>query len=393
MQDNVNAFIEVFNLAGNPNGPLSGRTFGAKDLFDIAGYQTGCGNPHWTATHPVAQTTAPAVQLLLDSGASLVGKTHTDELAYSLMGVNAHYGTPTNTLAPNRLPGGSSSGSVAATAAGLVDIGLGTDTGGSVRLPASFCGVYGIRTTHGRLSLRGTMPLAPSFDTVGWFGRDPQTLASAGAAYGIGILDFSDDRPGKLRLILATDAFALASPKTNQALTPGLERLQEILGSTKTAALADEGLSAWRETFQVCQAAEIWQTHGEWVSKVQPRFGPGVKQRFDRAASVTWDMAHKATRARDQQSSKLADLLGDDGLLVLPTSPGPAPLRNADEQSLDRFRQAALELLSPAGLAGLPQISIPVGMVAGAPVGLSLIAPAERDEWLLGLANAVFGHD
>ncbi|MEL6997434.1 MAG: amidase family protein, partial [Pseudomonadota bacterium] len=145
MDDTANAFIEIFELEGAADGPLAGLTFCAKDIYDVAGHQTGCGSPDWAASHPIATSHAAPVAALLEAGARLVGKTHTDEIAYSLMGVNAHYGTPINTAAPDRIPGGSSSGSVAAVAAGLVDIGLGSDTGGSVRVPASFCGVFGLR--------------------------------------------------------------------------------------------------------------------------------------------------------------------------------------------------------------------------------------------------------
>jgi amidase len=252
MQDTVNAFVSVFTIAGAADGPLAGLTFGAKDIYDIAGHVTGCGSPDWVRTHNAAETTAPAVQALLDAGATLVGKTHTDEIAYSLMGVNAHYGTPINTKAPDRVPGGSSSGSVAATAAGLIDIGLGSDTGGSVRMPASFCGVYGIRTTHGRIDLAGVMPLAPSFDTAGWFARDAKTLARTGMAYGI-------DTPAEAsaRLIIAQDAMVLASTETRVALTPALTALQEIFGAAAYENIADAPLADWREVFRVCQAAEV----------------------------------------------------------------------------------------------------------------------------------------
>ena len=184
LTDTADAFVSTFTVAGAGDGPLSGLTFAAKDIYDVAGHVTGCGNPDWARTHPPAEAHAPAVATLLAAGATLVGKTHTDELAYSLMGANAHYGTPKNTADPRRVPGGSSSGSVAAVAAGLVDIGLGSDTGGSVRLPASFCGVYGLRTTHGLLPLDTAMPLAPSFDTVGWYSSDLGTMTRIAASAG-----------------------------------------------------------------------------------------------------------------------------------------------------------------------------------------------------------------
>ena len=148
-------------VAGSLRGALHGLTFVAKDLYDVAGHRTGAGSPAWLEAHDAATRTAPAISALLAAGADLVAKSHTDELAWSLLGQNAHYGTPTNPRSVDRVPGGSSSGSVVATAAGLVDFALGSDTGGSVRVPASNCGVYGIRTTHGAISLAGAVPSCP----------------------------------------------------------------------------------------------------------------------------------------------------------------------------------------------------------------------------------------
>jgi amidase len=169
MHDPLNAFCRHTHveLAGSGSGRLTGLTFAAKDVFDIAGHRTGNGNPVWLETHPPAERTASAVQRLLDAGARMVGKTHTDDMAYSLNGENVHYGTPVNPVAPGRIPGGSSSGSAAAVAGGLVDFALGTDCGGSVRLLASYCGLYGLRPTHGLAPADGVVPLASSFDAVG----------------------------------------------------------------------------------------------------------------------------------------------------------------------------------------------------------------------------------
>ena len=179
LSDPLNAFCahSTARLQGAPGRPLSGLAFAAKDLFDIAGHVTGAGNPDWLALHSPASRTAPVVQALVDAGADMVGKTHTDELSRGILGENAHYGTPTNPNAPGRVPGGSSSGSAAAVAGGLVEFAIGTDTGGSVRIPASFCGIFGIRPSHGRLSLAGVVGQAPSFDTVGWFAREVSSPA------------------------------------------------------------------------------------------------------------------------------------------------------------------------------------------------------------------------
>lgn len=381
MQDTVNAFVDIFTIPGADNGPLSGLTFGAKDLYDIQGHMTGCGSPDWVNTHDVATITAPAVQVLLDAGATLVGKTHTDEIAYSLMGVNAHYGTPINSAAPARVPGGSSSGSVAATAAGLVDFGLGSDTGGSVRMPASFCGVYGIRTTHGLIDLSNVMPLGASFDTCGWFARDAATFAKVGAAYGIEAQNANLPK----RLLIADDAMALADPETQSVLSSGIGDLSSKFETVEHVEMAEGAFADWREVFRICQAADVWKAHGEWVTATQPNFGPGVKERFEMAASISDEMLIPAQEQRAQITARLESLLRDDAVIALPSSPGPAPRRDADEAGLDRFRMAALELLCPAGLAGLPQISMPTGTVDGGPVGLSLIGGRHRDDALLGI--------
>lgn len=381
----VNAFISRFTIAGAADGPLAGLTFGAKDLYDIAGHVTGCGNPDWARTHPAAALTAPAVHVLLEAGATLAGKTHTDELAYSLMGVNAHYGTPLNSAAPDRVPGGSSSGSAAATAGREIDFGLGSDTGGSVRLPASFCGIYGIRTTHGLVSLDGAMPLAPSYDSAGWFARDGATFARVGGAYGIAV---PEELP-PLRPMIATDAMALASPETRTAIAPLVARLQDRLGVTADTRLSETSLAEWREAFRICQAAEIWQTHGEWIRATNPSFGPGVKERFEMAASISPEMLEPAKTLRAAIGSRLRELLGEDGILILPTAPGPAPRRDADEAGLNAYRNAALEMLCAAGHAGLPQVNLPAGSVDGGPVGLSIIANAGQDGLLLAIARDV----
>lgn len=383
MKDTANAFISQFTIEGASNGPLVGKTFAVKDLYDIEGRITGCGSPDWAATHTLALSTAPAVQALLDSGATLLGKTHTDEIAYSLMGVNAHYGTPVNTAAPDRIPGGSSSGSVAAVAAGLVDIGLGSDTGGSVRTPASFCGVYGIRTTHGRIDLSNVMALAPSFDTAGWFTRDAETLATAGKAFAIE----TPATPEKPRLLIAADAMARTSADGVASYASTLDKLQDLYGAAETINICPVDLKEWCDVFKVCQAAEIWQVHADWVTSTQPTFGPGVKERFDMAASITPDMFAEASAKRVEIVTIISDLLGDDGIIVLPSSPDAAPLRSAAPSSLDDFRMASLDLLCTAGLCGIPQISVPVGKSDGAPLGLSLIAASGKDCQLFSIAR------
>jgi amidase len=385
--DTANAFVSQFVIEGAADGPLAGLTFAAKDLYDIAGHQTGCGSPDWIRTHDEATETATAVQALLDAGARLVGKTHTDEIAYSLMGANAHFGTPLNTKAPDRVPGGSSSGSASAVAADLADIGLGSDTGGSVRLPASFCGLFGIRTTHGAIALDRTMPLAPSYDTAGWFAQDAATFERAGRAYGL----VHDDATPQPRLLIADDLMERTTPDGRDTFTATLKALQDRYGTAQTVRLCPTQLVDWREVFRITQAAEIWQVHGAWVRAANPSFGPGVKQRFEMAAAITAEEAAAAKAKRTEIAARLTDMLGDDGVIIAPTSPGAAPLKSADDSSLDSYRMAALELLCPAGIAGAPQVNLPVGEDEGAPLGLSLIGPRGGDGLLLRMTADLAG--
>src|SRR3989442_3232505 len=203
-------------IAGAPRGPLTGLTFAGKDLFDVAGHPTGGGNPDWARQHPVPTRHAWAVQRLLDAGATLIGKTVTDEVSLGILGENPFDGTPLNPKAPDRVPGGSSSGSASAVAQGLCDVALGTDTGGSVRVPASFCGLYGIRPTHSRLDLNRMMAQAPSSDTTGWFARDAKTFARVSEVMLCEPIPTSLPTP----LVLAGGPVGFADAETAAALGP-----------------------------------------------------------------------------------------------------------------------------------------------------------------------------
>lgn len=387
-RDPLGAFIPGgrFQLGPEAIGPLSGLEFAAKDIFDVAGRVTGCGNPDWQRSHAPAESHAAAVTALLRAGATLVGKTVTDELAYSLNGQNFHYGTPANSNAPGRIPGGSSSGSASAVAGGLCDTALGSDTGGSIRIPASYCGLYGLRPTHGRVDISGVMPLAPSFDTVGWFARDPETLERVGA-----VLLGEDGEAGGApfeRLLVAADAWALALPAAREALAPWRTRVEQRVGRATPVTVGEPGggLEAWMWRFRRIQAGEIWQTHGDWIEATQPRFGPEVAERFDWVRTVTEAEVAAASAARGDFTERLQGLLAPGTLMLLPSAPGIAPRLDADAEALRQHRSAVLSMTSIAGLAGLPQVSLPLATLEGCPLGLSLIAPAGSDRALLRFA-------
>lgn len=386
-KDELGAFCRHTHVAlrGSSQGPLAGLTFGAKDIYDIAGHKTGFGSPDWLRTHPPATRTAPVVQQLLDAGADMLGKTQTDELTFSLNGENAHYGTPVNVNAPGRIPGGSSSGSAAAVAGALVDFALGSDTGGSVRAPASFCGIYGLRPTHGRISLEGACPLAKSFDTAGWFARDAQVMERVGSI----LLAEEADAALPKHLLIGQDAFDLAGPEATAALKRGLDRVVSLLGKPERVTVATDGLRQWLDVFRVLQGSEVWQQHGAWVRETQPELGPGIRQRVQWASTIAESDVPPARSRRQDIAQRMTQLLGSETVLAIPTVPDIAPLREADPHATEDFRARALGLLCIAGLARLPQINLPLGKLNGCPIGLSLIGPRDSDMMLLAIAKSI----
>jgi amidase len=389
MHDPLNAFCthSAARLKGAPGGPLAGLTFAAKDLFDIAGHVTGAGNPDWLALHSPASRTAPVVQRLIDNGADMIGKTHTDELSRGILGENAHYGTPINAKAPERVPGGSSSGSAAAVAGGLVDFALGTDTGGSVRIPGSFCGIYGIRPTHGRLSLEGVVGQAPSYDTVGWFARDPDLLARIGGVL-LG-LDLRQAQPPR-HVIVATDAFAIAEPATAAALAPAVERITTAVGSCEhcrvsvTVPLAD-----WFSHQRAIQGREAWDTFGEWIDRHNPRFAFDISDNFVRGRETPNAVLAAACEFQAARRTELMAMLDQETILLLPTAPFPAPLRGQPRSAMWRQRTAISTLTTISGTLGAPQLSMPLALVDGLPVGLSILARPGGDDMLLAFARSL----
>ncbi len=384
-RDKLGAFCRHTHVevSGAASGSLAGLTFGLKDIFDVAGHKTGFGSPDWLRTHDAAKVHSVVAQKLLDAGASLAGKTHTEEMAFSLTGENAHYGTPINVRAPDRVPGGSSSGSAAAVAGGLVDFAIGSDTGGSVRGPASFCGIYGIRPTHGRISLEGVCPLAPGFDTCGWFARDAALLARVGDV----LLGGKPATPG--RVLLAQDAFALAMPEAQQALQPALARVAKVLGKPEGVTVSAEGLRDWFEVFRVLQFAEIWDTHREWVTRVKPNFGIAIGKRFEAVAQVTPDEVARMKPRREEIAERLDKLLAGNTVLLLPSVPDVAPLKNCPHDQTTAFRERAMGMLCISGIGRLPQVSLPLASVNGLPLGLSMVAARGNDEMLLEVARQI----
>jgi amidase len=375
-------------LHGAASGPLAGLTAVVKDMYDIAGTRTGGGNPQWLAAQQPASRHAAAVERILAAGAIITGKTICDEFFYSVAGANAHYGTPANLRAPGRLPGGSSSGSAAACGANACDFALGSDTGGSVRIPASFNGLYGLRPTHGRVDLAGAMAMAPSFDVGGWFANGPGVFRRVGAV----LLGGKAVAAPSTRLIVATDAFAQADAAVAALGREFLQRATAVLPRNVEQGVAPDGFDGWREAFRIAQAREVWESFGDFITRAKPKLGPGIKERMAFAATVTEDQADAARKVLAEGRAHLRGLISPGTMVALPTAPCIAPLPDLTGEEMESFRVRVMRLTCMAGIGGMPQMNVPIGTVAGCPAGLSFIGWPSGDEALLDLAVALARH-
>ena len=396
----------IWRTVGDPlfqgawDGPLAGLSVAVKDLFAIRGYRIGAGNPAYLESAKAETRTAPAVRDLLRGGASLRGIARTDEFAYSIAGDNAHFGTPPNAAVPGALPGGSSSGPASAVAIGQADIGLATDTAGSVRIPASYQGLWGLRTTHDLVPRQGLLPLAQSFDTVGWLTRDGETLqrvadwclsyegsdSTASAAGQRG-----DELPA--RYVVPTEILAAASPETVAAFEEFLLRLASTgVAPAPIERVSIGELASYQEPFRVVQGAEAWRNNRRWLEAHPGSTGPAVADRFAAASRITEAEEQAARDALAPLRARLEKLVGD-AVLLFPTAPGPAPSRTADAASIDAIRTATLRMTTPAAVAGLPALSVPLLRApAGsgsedAPVGVCAVSRAGSDLALVRLGR------
>jgi amidase len=381
----IGAFVPggQFTRAGSGVGPLAGLTFGVKDLIDVQGVVTGAGNPVWAETHAPAEHDAASVAAMLAAGATCVGKTITDELAYSIGGDNLHYGTPVNVNAPGCTPGGSSSGSAAAVAAGLCDFALASDTGGSTRLPSSYSGLFGMRTTHGAISRQGMVPLMPSFDTLTWVASSFDVFQRVGE-----ILLPPDSTPARpARLVLLADGFEAADPAVVDALAPAVQWLTSRFAEAASLTAFPAGLEELRIAYAVISAYEAWQVHGDWITRHRPTFSDSIAARFRYSSTVTSDQAATASLVRERVKTRMGEILEPGVVAIMPSAPCTALPLGATPEQAEHTRQRIFRMTSIAGLAGLPQMSVPVARVDGRPAGLSLLAAPGSDRMLVELAG------
>jgi len=372
-----------------PDGPLSGLSFGVKDLFDVEGYPTGCGNPHMLALSGVKGVNATAVNMLLNAGARFVGKTHTDELAFSMTGKNVHFGIPVNGAAPDRVCGGSSSGSASAVSNRLCSFAIGTDTGGSVRAPSSHCGLYGLRPTHGGVSLEGCMPLSPSLDACGWFARDAKTLSLVGGTLlGADSSTLSTPRD----IVVPLEFESELRPHTAAVFFDTLARVAARLGANVyRKRISTHSVDALCDAFRHIQGFEAWRGLGHLLDEHHFQLGETVRDRFDWSRGVTSAQYETASETRAKFDNGLANLLDDNTVIAVPSMPDVAPLISVTDSELDAYRFEAIRLLCVSGLSGCPQVSMPIMQIQGIPLGFSLLGPRGSDTALLSLAVTIAG--
>lgn len=402
------AFIETFAVEPTGSGALDGLTFAVKDLVDVAGYRTGSGNPTRLKTAAPAVVSAVCVDQLLAAGAQCEGKTITDEFAFSLLGENFHYGTPLNAAAPERVPGGSSCGSASAVACGLVDFAIGTDTGGSVRVPASNCGIWGWRSTHGVVSVAGVMPLAPTFDTVGILARDSEVLQRASRAL-LGVDGKQTASPHMLAdenlttnrftsLRIVAEAFEVLDEETLAAMEAAVELVAEALGlEPQRISLAElcadddaAHLKTWADLYRQLTCTEALSCHGTWIADTKPTLGPMTAAAFRLAESIDRSRISEVVARRERYYRALRHTVGANDLLCLPSAPAIAPLKG--EHQLDRtsdYYSRTLAIGAISGVGRLPQVSMPLARVGSAPIGLSLVGAQGEDLSLLETAAEI----
>ena len=364
--------INLINL-----GPLSDLTFVVKDMCEIKGFKSSCGNPDFYEKCEVASDFAPFLKNILNKGATLKGITICDEFFYSLIGENGHYGTPANLNAPGCVPGGSSSGSAAALTTDLYDFSIGSDTGGSVRVPASFCGLLGIRPTHNRINTKGVYPMAPTFDTIGWFAKDIKTFKKIGFT----VLNHKDKTKNSFKdFVIAEDILELANPNIIHLFN---NYINNSFPEIKKIRLSKQNKDVIADNFRILQGGEIVENVIPWILKNKPKISPEINNRIEMAIKITKDEINQAVKFRENLKKEIELTLPEGLIALFPTTPFSSPKCGQSDEQLSSYRKKLMEFTSIAGMTSRPQISIPKFKDNTGPIGISLLGWRYSDEVLL----------
>ena len=373
----------VDSTARKPTGTglLDGLTFAAKDLIAIAGHVSSFGSARWRETHTASVKDSSVLTRLLGEGAELIGTAKMDQLAYSIVGDVAEGTAPVNTKYPEQFCGGSSSGSASAVAGSIVDFAIGSDTGGSVRIPAAACGIYGIRTTYGLVPKDGVIPLAASSDVLGFFARTPEVLKKVMAVFAL-----SAAKPITFRrLLLPTNLEDYAAVGVRQ-----LRQMAQKIAQSNGLVVEEVDIARFvsPEATGVMgrnHSREIWATHGLWVEQNKAFLAADVLAGMETCKDLSKDAAsiiQKDTQAYTFYGKELRQLIGEDAVLCLPVLPVGGPNLGWSGEALRDYRKRTFRLVLPSSVSGLPEVSAPIGETT---VSIGLIGPQYSDEQLIGL--------
>lgn len=383
----------IWRVVGSPlvnsthSGPLDGLGIAVKDLFAVNGFAIGAGNPKFLDEATPQTAHAPAVASLLQSGAHIVGIAQTDEFAYSLSGVNIHYGATVNPAAPGHISGGSSSGPAAAVSSRQADIGLGTDTAGSIRVPAAYQGLWGIRTTTGRIARQGIHPLSHSFDTVGILAREATTLGTVAR-------QLMPDADAVTPHGIVTDPLLdeLIDEDVRKAFCGWrhavLAHHQDAHNTKDTIAITAPMLDTWLRIFQIVRGFEAWQSHGAWIHNNWDSLDPQIATRFEHDMHITREQYQLSLEQFAAARTTIRALIGNH-MLLIPTVSCVAPRIGGNKAALlaiAKARAETMRLTVIAGVGGLPAVNIPLTTKQGLACGACLIGPAQSDNSVIAAA-------
>lgn len=390
------AFVEAFTLEPYSKGSLGDLTFAVKDNIDIAGHKTSYGSLSWKDKHDAPSYNALCIDQLLEAGATCLGKTVSDEFTYSLDGENYFFGTPINPTVPDRIPCGSSSGSASAVACGLVDFSIGTDSAGSIRVPASLCGIYAMRPTMHRISEAGVLPFVPSTSTVGALASDLNTLGKVMET----LLRSENAAPEKMQNIyLLEDAFAISDPKIAKAIKGNIDALSSrcdanIISITLTDIVKEpmtlDKLNT--DALRPLQTFEFLNTVGNWIENESPDLSPFFAMKYETVRKFDRKEVNDALMLCEKMFNRITSFFQKGDLILFPTVPTIAPLKGAFEhmETAMDFYDRTMAITAFSGVARLPEITIPVTKVDNAPVGLSIASGFYQDEFLISAVKQLF---
>ncbi len=387
--ESFDGIIDRLDIRPTAAGPLSDLKFAVKDMFDLEGRTCSFGTPDWKRTHSPAVKNAPSVQQLLDAGAHLKFNACADELACSLDGINVHYGTPINAQAPDRIPGGSSSGSASLVSRGEVDFALGTDTAGSVRVPASYCGIFGFRPSHDYISIEGVCPLGVSFDTVGVFAGSSDLLEIVSSVLLRSDRNYIAVDAMPTNLIIPEQFALVLDPLIAPYMMAFVDQLKHKFSTVQEQNFYKHARDVY-DVFSIVRAREAWSAHAEWLERVKPNLATSIRQRIYSCRDISDDAFKRGSAARADLLSRSDEVVDSNSFICLPTTWGFPPLLSASEGELQDNRNRNIVITTLASCYGFPQVTIPIP-VGRMKLGISIMGAKGSDKALLRFVKELTG--